>query len=1298
MPLTLRIESELDERSAAAAASRAQRIYSDAARDMSRDMSEGITRGAREGGRAVERMADEARAAYKRVGDATDELRQQEAQLKQMREEGARGVEVQMERVRRARRAEKDAIREAADEYERYERAARGAGEAGAQAGTSILSGLRGAVAGSSQTGGDMANEFVSGFAGSSALLRLGAATGPVGIAIAGIAALGFAGGKALADQIMAGLETLQTRDLFRAKLGVDETTMAGYGDAAAKAYVNQFGASVEDNLRATEVGIKSGLIDRDATDAEIQGLIQQIQTVSTVIGEDTARVAQGSRNLIKTGLVDNYEQAFDLLTTASQKGLDISGDLLDTAEEYGTAWQSVGLTGADAMGLIDQMWQAGIRNTDVAADSLKELSINLTDGSKTTADTMAALGFNAEDMMNRFAQGGPVARDAFGEVLTALRNIDDPVQKNLIGLNLFKTKWEDAKTAIEQADLSTAASDLGQIDGATRNASDAVADHANQWDTLGRNIDQTFDKFQRWLADSTIGKFFTDWLPSFVNSNLFGGDPLKDFNDKLPKDVFTPAAPDDGLLSGGAPAPAGPMFPGTNVLIDPRVTAATPGPPPVPPPGPQDGDPQRVTPVPLTPGSAGGASTSLPDAPVLPMSYTSTAGLPSAIASAVTRLDEVKHDVAEKTARVNQLEQSNVATADDIQKAKNEQAKAQQDQLQAERALTDAQTAAIEKQTKQLKGTTDSLSELGAGLDSDFGISKGLSGIADNIVRFVGNLALAGPMAQLNAISQARGDEGSGLMGILASTGALGPRFMPGASLSATGSSSTTTGYLPGVSVGGQYGLPAGTDTGGYGSSGPVFPEWVHQLEQAFGVKASTYSGHQESDRNEAGYAPNPNHENRGIDWSGSPQAMQAFADYLKTVPGMEQVIWNGAGIGTGDTVEIAGGRPQPGYFAGDLAGHGNHVHTRQSSPIPLPGGAVVGGDGAYLPVGVTSGVPSSSGATPVFVVNMPGGGGFPGLPGAGGAPVGSPASGRGGGALPGAGATTNLWDAVAAAESSGNWGNQDTGGNGHYGGLQFSPDTWRAFGGVDLTGFTNPADASREQQIEIANRTAFTGYNGQSPQGLGAWQAITDGKVPGVTTSTPAGAFGGPLGPLPPVGSVGAGESAPLGVTGQAYPSQGGGGGGIGISGSLMGAVTAAASAFPGGGAAAQMAMQLANRTIQYAGQVAGIGISGLAETFLPAGDKPKASIGNSWLGKIAGGIAGAKPAVPNAAGGKGKQPPGPMDQAGGAAGGAAGAQAGNTINNTVNQTNHYPTQDIAANSAVREMGAMYGSPGKQ
>lgn len=59
----------------------------------------------------------------------------------------------------------------------------------------------------------------------------------------------------------------------------------------------------------------------------------------------------------------------------------------------------------------------------------------------------------------------------------------------------------------------------------------------------------------------------------------------------------------------------------------------------------------------------------------------------------------------------------------------------------------------------------------------------------------------------------------------------------------------------------------------------------------------------------------------------------------------------------------------------------------------------------------------------------------------------------------------TTPNWDAVAQCESGGNW-HANTG-NGEYGGLQFKPSTWARYGGVG-----NPADASREQQIAVADR----------------------------------------------------------------------------------------------------------------------------------------------------------------------------------------------------------------------------------
>ena len=67
------------------------------------------------------------------------------------------------------------------------------------------------------------------------------------------------------------------------------------------------------------------------------------------------------------------------------------------------------------------------------------------------------------------------------------------------------------------------------------------------------------------------------------------------------------------------------------------------------------------------------------------------------------------------------------------------------------------------------------------------------------------------------------------------------------------------------------------------------------------------------------------------------------------------------------------------------------------------------------------------------------------------------------------------SVWDRVAQCESGGNW-NTNTG-NGFSGGLQFTPSTWRAFGGTG-----EAYNASREQQIAVAERVL-------AGQGWGAW-----------------------------------------------------------------------------------------------------------------------------------------------------------------------------------------------------------------
>jgi resuscitation-promoting factor RpfA len=89
---------------------------------------------------------------------------------------------------------------------------------------------------------------------------------------------------------------------------------------------------------------------------------------------------------------------------------------------------------------------------------------------------------------------------------------------------------------------------------------------------------------------------------------------------------------------------------------------------------------------------------------------------------------------------------------------------------------------------------------------------------------------------------------------------------------------------------------------------------------------------------------------------------------------------------------------------------------------------------------------------------------------------------------------ASVATWDKVAQCESSGNWSNADSGGNGHFGGLQFSPSSWAAAGG---TKYAPRADlATKNQQIAVAEKLL-------AMQGPGAWQCAGAG---GLTAGGPA------------------------------------------------------------------------------------------------------------------------------------------------------------------------------------------------
>jgi phage-related minor tail protein len=504
-----------------------------------KDFSAGVASGVASAETAVKKATASIEKLQDRQATAADKTRLAEEKLTEAREKGYTGSRLTSARNahQKALRDEAALTRDAKREVDKLTRAQKDLADAQQQSSGksggrfSWLDGLSekaNRAAESMGAAGDSGGEAFGGafLAGaSSRIASLGTKAGPIGLAIAAAGAVALAGGVFLMSQIQAGMERQQDEAKVAAQLGVDPATMSRIADAAADAYVGNFGDTVAGNMDAARVAIQNGLLPRDADQAAIDQMIERLTTVSTIMGEDIPAVARAAEQAIRTGLAGNAVEAFDLLVRGEQLGLNKSQDLLDTINEYGTQFRKLGLDGREALGLINQMLQGGARDSDVAADALKEFSIRAVDGSKLTEGAFQALGLSADDMADRFGQGGAVAKTAFDQVVDSIRAIDDPVKKSQIAVALFGTQAEDLGAAFDGLDLSTAVQQFGEVDGAVQRASDTMGNTpASAAESARRSVEQAWHDMQDNLATE-----FAPAVTEFANLIIENKDTIGD-------------------------------------------------------------------------------------------------------------------------------------------------------------------------------------------------------------------------------------------------------------------------------------------------------------------------------------------------------------------------------------------------------------------------------------------------------------------------------------------------------------------------------------------------------------------------------------------------------------------------------------------------------------------------------------------------------------------------------------------------------------------------------------------------
>lgn len=316
-----------------------------------------------------------------------------------------------------------------------------------------------------------------------------------------GAAAAGAGVAMVLVDSFMAGMHERDVGGLLESQLQGFTGQGARLGRLAGETWADNFGDSIEDAAAGIRAIFQNKLLDPSATDDSIKKMTAKLLTATKVVDEDANTIARSVRQLLVTGLAGSAEEAFDTIVAASQRGLNVNQDLNDTITEYSTNFRNLGLNAQESMGLLSQAMDAGARDTDYAADALKEFEIRARDGSVTTARGFETVGLTAGKMASDISAGGDRAKAALQATLQGLRDIEDPVLRNQAAVDLFGTKAEDLGNALYNMDLQTVAASFGDVAGAADKAAESMTTPASKFEEFTRDVKRNAADVGGWGA-----------------------------------------------------------------------------------------------------------------------------------------------------------------------------------------------------------------------------------------------------------------------------------------------------------------------------------------------------------------------------------------------------------------------------------------------------------------------------------------------------------------------------------------------------------------------------------------------------------------------------------------------------------------------------------------------------------------------------------------------------------------------------------------------------------------------------
>ena len=286
------------------------------------------------------------------------------------------------------------------------------------------------------------------------------------GLGVGGVvgvtAVAGAIGGMALA--IKTGVNQATELDdamaKFQAKTGASSNEMSKFKNIARDVWSNNFGEDVSD-VADMMARVKQQM--QGISDVDLKDVTEDLLTLRDTFGMDENETLRGAQQLMKQFGISSKE-AFDLMATGAQNGLNKSDELGDNISEYSGKFKQAGYSAEEYFQLMQNGLDGGAYNLDKVNDAINEVTTRLVDG--TIEGALDSFDTKTQDVFKAWQEGRATQKDVVNAIVEDISKTTNEQEKLNKSATAFGTMGEDFNAGFIQS-LTTVGNKYKDVEGA---------------------------------------------------------------------------------------------------------------------------------------------------------------------------------------------------------------------------------------------------------------------------------------------------------------------------------------------------------------------------------------------------------------------------------------------------------------------------------------------------------------------------------------------------------------------------------------------------------------------------------------------------------------------------------------------------------------------------------------------------------------------------------------------------------------------------------------------------------------